>query len=350
MPEDPELVLTLPPSADNPRNSEGDFIQLKDGKILFIYSHFTGGDGDYAPAYLAGVHSTDRGRTWSDHPVEILPNEAGLNTMSVSLLRLQNEAIALFYARKNSHTDCRPLCRISQDEALNWSEPVDCITDREGYFVLNNDRVIQMRNGRLILPVSLHEAPDMKWSNGGIINTYFSDDSGFSWQSGQIVENPDGVILQEPGTVELKDGRLLMFMRTDAGVQYISYSMDGGENWSPAHASGIVSPLSPASIERIPSTNDLVLVWNNNDGQIAQIAGKRTPLSIAISDDDGKTWTSQRTLADNPNGWYCYTAIDFIDDYVILGYCAGDRTKNNGLAETHISRLSLDWIYNGHIN
>ena len=30
------------PSADNPRNSEGDFIRLDDGRILFAYSCYSG--------------------------------------------------------------------------------------------------------------------------------------------------------------------------------------------------------------------------------------------------------------------------------------------------------------------
>lgn len=47
--------------SDNPRNSEGDFIQLKDGKILFVYSHYDGkSSGDHASAYLAGRYSAIR--------------------------------------------------------------------------------------------------------------------------------------------------------------------------------------------------------------------------------------------------------------------------------------------------
>ena len=49
-----EVVLRLEPSEDNPRNSEGSFVTLKDGRILFVYTHFTGGRGDHAQAHLAG--------------------------------------------------------------------------------------------------------------------------------------------------------------------------------------------------------------------------------------------------------------------------------------------------------
>ena len=48
--------LSLPSTPSNPRNSEGDFILSKpDGRIVFIYSHFSGGQDDFAGAFLAGV-------------------------------------------------------------------------------------------------------------------------------------------------------------------------------------------------------------------------------------------------------------------------------------------------------
>ena len=37
--------------------------------------------------------------------------------------------------------------------------------------------------------------------------------------------------------------------------------------------------------------------------------------------------------------------IEFLDDNVLLGHCAGDRKNNNGLAVTQITRLNNEWIY-----
>jgi len=340
-----QIVLRLEPSADNPRNSEGDFIRLKDGRILFVYTHFTGGHGDHASAYLAGRFSDDGGKTWTTEDIVILPNEGKMNTMSVSLLRLQSGKIALFYLRKNSEADCIPYMRISTDEAKTWSEPVRCI-DRVGYYVMNNDRVVQLENGRLLLPVSLHNTPETNHFSGiGRIFTYYSDDEGRSWHRSQEVANPDKIVLQEPGVVELKDGRLMLFCRTTSGVQYISFSDDHGESWSPIEPSNIKSPCSPASIERIPSTGDLLLVWNNNYEPWEGDGGRRTPYNLAISKDEGKSWEKIKTIECDPMGWYCYTAIEFVGDHVLLGHCAGDRRKHSGLAATQITRLSLDWIY-----
>jgi len=348
--EGPTKNVLLPPGPGNPRNSEGDFIRLGDGRILFVYTHFTGGGGDHSAAHLAGRYSSDGGLTWTEEDVTIVRNEGGWNVMSVSLLRLADGRIALFYARKNSLTDCRPYLRLSSDEAQTWSEPKLCIEDEVGYYVLNNDRVVELKSGRLIVPVALHNTPDSKepdWD--GTIMCYLSDDSGATWRRGTsrlVGKTPDGkrVTLQEPGVIELTSGRLMMFCRTGSGCQYVSYSEDQGDTWSQFEPSNIIGPCSPASIERIPRTGDLFLVWNNHENVDDAHRGKRTPYNVAVSRDEGKTWEHTKTLEDDPDGWYCYTAVEFLDAHVLLGHCAGNR-KTGGLATTQITRFSLDWLY-----
>lgn len=338
--------LTLNPGDNNPRNSEGDFIQLKDGRILFVYSHYYGeSSSDHATAYLAGRYSSDQGESWTDEDVEILPNEGGMNVMSVSLLRLQNGDIAMFYLRKNDTDDCIPMMRISKDETESWSEAVPCITDKEGYFVLNNDRVIQLEDGRLLLSVARHAGPDMEWSGKGDIFSYYSDDNGQNWQSSEEVPNPEDIVLQEPGLVELEDESILMFIRSNAGVQCYSYSQDKGKTWSEVEKSTLVSPVSPATIKRIPSTGDLLAVWNNNLSDDPEISKLRTPLNAAISKDEGKTWEMTKTLEGDPDGWYCYIAMDFVGEDVLLGYCAGNRPAGTGLSVTNVSKVDMYWLY-----
>ena len=332
---DIDTVLKLLPGPDNPRNSEGDFVTLKDGKILFIYSHFTGNSGgDFGNGYLASRFSTDNGKTWSKEDKTVVSQEGDMNVMSVSLLRLKNGSIALFYGIKNSEEDCKPMMRISNDEAKTWSNPIPCITDRKGYFVLNNNRVIQLNNGRLLMPVALHNVPDGKWSNIGRLFTYYSDDSGKTWKSSEVAANPNQIITQEPGVVEQKDGAIFMFIRANPGVQYASYSKDNGETWSVARPIRIASPLSPASMARIPSTGDLLMVWNNNGTN-----QKRTPLNVAVSKDEGKNWEHIRILEDDPDGVFCYTANHFTGKDVLLAYASW---KAMG---TTIVGLSLEWIY-----
>lgn len=337
-------VLILAPSGENSRNSEGDFVQLQDGRILFVYTHFTSGTGDdFDSAYLAARESRDGGATWSNHDVTVLPNEGGLNTMSVSLERLQNGDIALLYLRKNGHDDCRPYLRISADETQSWSEPI-AVADRMGYYVVNNDRLVQHSSGRLLVPTAIHAEDGETFRGQGRAMCFLSDDNGATWRRSESTMTPPEDLAsgyQEPGVVELADGTLLMLIRTSGGYLYESRSNDGGDAWSPAVPTELKSPVSPATVERIPGTATLLLLWNNHDGIDESLQGKRTPLTAAISTDEGASWIPVENLEDDPNGWYCYTAMECVVEHVLLAYCAGDRTQNNGLALTKLARIPL---------
>lgn len=343
----PTTVLSLQPGVDNPRNSEGDFITLKDGRILFVYSRYTGtSTSDHAPAYLAGRYSDDEGKTWSQEDQLIVENEGGMNVMSASLLRLKNGDIALFYLKKNSIEDCIPMMRISKDETNSWSEARACITDKKGYFVLNNARVVQLDNGRLLMPVALHQVPGGKWANKADLYCYYSDDNGTTWHSSARVPNESSIVTQEPGVIAMKDGRIMMYIRASGGFQQLSFSSDKGETWSHIETSNIPSPLSPATIEKIPGSNDWLLAWNNNDGTNPAIKNMRTPISAAISKDEGKSWENITNIQQDPDGWYCYIAIHFVNKQeVLLAHCAGSQSRKTQLSVTDISRFNIRWLY-----
>ena len=339
-----KIVLELRPGPGNPRNSEGSFVKLKDGRIMFAYTRYYGESRhDHATADIVARYSSDNGATWTGEDEMLFRNHGGMNVMSVSLLRLADGDIAAFYLVKNSESDCRPVMRRSSDEGRTWTDPVLCITDDIAYWVLNNDRVVQLKSGRLLAPVARHEFPGGVFDNIGAVTAYFSDDGGATWRrGGQLLEvrAPNGrrYSAQEPGAVELKDGRVLMWMRTDAGSQFTCVSCDGGETWTSPKPSWLVSPRSPASIKRLPA-GDLVAIWNDHTG--LSVGKARTPLASAISRDEGETWGGVRLIENDPGGRFCYTAIMPADDgTVLLAYCAYD-----GLGHTRIVKVPLEWFY-----
>ena len=58
-PAEKEVLLELNPGEGNPRNSEGDFLKLEDGRILFVYTQYDGSSSvDHAPAHLAASTSS----------------------------------------------------------------------------------------------------------------------------------------------------------------------------------------------------------------------------------------------------------------------------------------------------
>ena len=344
------VVLNIEPDKAHPRNSEGAFVTLESNRVLFCYTQFSGGAADNSAASLVAIESADAGRTWGA-PRVVVANTGGNNVMSVSLLRLRSGRLALFYLVKNSWLDCRPYLRISSDEARTWSEP-RLMVEAPGYFVLNNDRVVQLASGRLVAPVAFHRSRAADPHSGrsfdgrGLALWYLSDDEGQTWREAATwwaAPQASGAGLQEPGVVELAGGKLFGWARTSLGSQYGFTSTDAGKTWTAPEPTELKSPTSPASIKRLPGTPDLLAVFNDHSGRVGFPKGKRTPLVAALSSDAGKTWPAYKVLENDPDGWYCYTAIHFVDDAVLLAYCAGDK-KVGGLNRLRIRRVTLDWL------
>ena len=339
----------------NPRNSEGAFVKLANGTLYFAYSKYNGESGhDHATADIAAVISKDNGATWSE-PVTVLKNSK-MNLMSVSLLRLQNGRIAMVYLEKSAipgrenFVDCRPKIVFSDDETVTWSEPVEITNVPYAYFVVNNDRLIQLKNGRLILPAAHHQYHDVRLGDG-IIKFFISDDNGSSWRMARHYIYPSGQLprgLMEPGVVELDDQRLMCFIRTAAGCQYKSFSYDNGDTWSQAVPAGeFISPESPMSIKRNPANGKIYAIWNDHSPlrsvRINNPKWTRTPLVMAESSDAGITWENHRILEDAPDHGYCYIAMFFNGDRLHLGYCCGGEPDcSSTLYETKLRTLKID--------
>lgn len=342
----------LNPTAENPRSTEGAFLTLRSGRILFQYSQFREGQHDHSPSAIAEIHSDDGGRTWSESRV-VVPTGSYQNIMSVSLLRLASGRIARFHAVKmNKWMSCQIVLSYSDDEAVTWTEPRQ-ITPAPGYFVLNNDRVIQTRSGRLIVPLGYHRTrgtadEQASWDPRAIAMWIYSDDEGLTWREADTwwaMPVVSGSGLQEPGLVELRDGLLYTWCRTDQGAQWAMLSRDDGRTWSAPAPTTLRSPTSPASIKYLPGTATLVAVYNDHSGAIPRPQGRerRAPLAVACSTDGGQSWSAPQTIEDDLTGWYCYTSIHFTDDAMLLGYVAGNDTIGH-LSRLRVRRVPLSWL------
>jgi sialidase-1 len=353
------LALTQPPPLDrraevsqfvfeatagNPRYTEGSVLELRDGSLLFAVTEFQGSGSDFAKARIVARNSNDDGRTWGPSRV-LQENTGGLNVMSVTLRRLAAPAppgtIALFYLRKNAYDDLDLYVRFSADEAESFGDPV-LVTDAPGYHVVNNDRVTQLSSGRLIAPAA--STPDVRKDNHFVCRCWLSDDGGRSWRAGQSAVDLPRRGAMEPEVIELRDGTLLMIVRTQLGYIARSHSTDRGETWSDATslAVGVRAPEAPATIRRIPSTGDLLLIWNNTYEAGAGHGGKRTPLTAAVSSDEGATWTHVRDLETAPDHTYAYTSVAFVKDRVLLTYW--DQPDGKGYS-TRFRSLPAAWFY-----
>ena len=358
-----KIICDLAPSADNNRNSEGGFVTLKDGRILFVYSRY-GSDGfdDGCSADLYGVISADDGRSFSE-PFPVLTHEQvkADNVMSVSFLRMENGDLGMFYLAKRDADQCLPYLVRSADEGRTWGEPVVC-TGLKGYHVVNNDRVIRLKNGRILIPAALHGA-GCEVRNGkkiltrldpGVLYIFASDDDGRSWYTladGIALPQCNGCTtgVQEPGVIQLEDGRIWCVIRNDSGRQYESFSSDNGRSWTDPMPSRFTSAVSPMTLRRL-SDGRLLVAWNPiplYNGRSAHTDGfwhgGRTPMVIAVSEDDGKTFGPYKFVETDENSGFCYIAIhETADGSVLLGYCAGGPGDGCCLNRLRLRRIGRE--------
>ena len=292
------------------------FVTLKDGTILAVR-------GDQARS------STDGGQTWTRPQPFIAHRKMGIK----AILRLNSGKLGVVLVRvggiPNVGYDAENFREItvafatSTDEGKTWSDAVRMNrynTDGAPHV----DTLIQTHTGRLILPVRIGFTASTKVSSGayGIVDgvrrkiaghttypeidvafCYLSDDEGRTWRKSQGFifgwnrANGLGCFpCDEPVAVELKDGRILMMCRTTIGQLYRVYSNDGGENWGVPEPSGLAAAYAPCMIRRIPQTGDLVILWNQASREEIRSGYERNRLSVAISKDEGQTWTHAKTL------------------------------------------------------
>ncbi len=337
MPRSEWLFQSVP---GNPRNSEGSFASLSDGRILFAYSRYTGESReDHADCEIACCYSSDDGVSWSE-PETLFTNETGgKNVMSVSFLRLRSGRLLISYLSEKfmpdeSYSSLIPVCRTSDDDGKTWSDIklMSTFSNRAG---MNNDRMIQLKSGRILAPVwrtMVVQTPQGTDCLPRVASIIYSDDDGENWYgfpSGVYPVAGSSTGMQEPGVVELADGKILMWMRTDLLCQYYAVSEDQGATWSqPLPWKYFPCTVTPLSIKRDSDDHKLIGIWSDGDPRwgvkiVPEDSWDRTPFAMAVSRNEGRTWGEKVLIEDDPQRGFCYTAIHFTKEAILLAYCCG---------------------------
>jgi len=294
-------------------------LQLPDGPIIAL--SIARQDGQQV---MQGRFSTDDGRTWSA-PQDLFqwPRDAGGFALFDALVDHDGEIhifilcdanSGVLYPKSQEAQATRPgqILDIwyarSRGGRARWDIP-KAIWTGHGSDLLS---VIQLRNGRLLLPyASKHERGWGRGLNGGgfgdftyfgtySVSALYSDDGGATWHVSPddlAVQTPDLFTYgaDEPVVLQLKDGRVWMLMRTQRGRFYESFSSDGGAHWSQPQPSSLISSDSPAGLLRLKDGK--ILLFSNACLRYPYAYGARYVLHVAVSDDEGHTWRGFREVA-----------------------------------------------------
>jgi sialidase-1 len=343
-----KIVTVARSSPDWPRKSEGDVIELRDGRLLLVYMEFTGTGSDEAETRIAAQESADGGATWGGHRILATTAPGDMNVYSPNLVRAADGGILLFFMRQHrpsprSLTGC---VWKSADEGASFAPWAEVAPGRD--LGLCNAVVKRLSSGRIVMPVN----PDAPEGGGKYaVAVLYSDDDGLTWR-----ESANRVFLpmrgaMEPHIGETGSGLLLMVMRNQLGSLFVSRSEDHGATWSRPQTTGLRTPESCPELTCIPGTGDLLMIWNNSeyDPGFCSHYGKRSPLTSAVSKDEGRTWEHVRDIEDDPSRAFSNPGCRFtragraVINYWTCAYLPSWAMQD--VIDLRVALIDPDWFY-----
>jgi len=183
----------------------------------------------------------------------------------------------------------------STDGGKTWEEPVKLSDPWCGCV----HSLIQTESGRLVL-VGQEIIP--AWRHATVM--FVSDDLGKTWQRGDVLDYGVGAHDHagsiEGSVIERADGALLLLLRTESGYLWQADSRDG-LRWEGLRQSAIRSVTCCPQLARL-ADGRVALLWNAPPRHAPQNNTSRSELSLALSDDDGQTWSDPVVVAANYGG------------------------------------------------
>ena len=316
-----------PPSHLDLRCHASTVVELPDGDLLAAWW-----EGSYETAddvVVAGARfQTALGR-WSE--TFVLADTSGRAEGNAVLFVDPSARLWLFYMTMYGKwwSQCKIKVKTSDDGGHTWSKPV-ILRDEMG-FMLRNKPVV-LSSGRIVLPI-YHESTTSDQENNYSL-MLLSDDGGETWRLSEPIRSTPPNL--QPSVIERSDGSLLAFCRyyvypvpDEHGRIWMATSQDGGETWSQANRTSLRNPN--AAIDMVKNrAGNVVLAFND-------ATNKRTPLKVALSEDEGETWPYQKQIESSP-GTYDYPAIiQSRDGLIHLTY------SDNHLAIKHVT-FDEEWL------
>jgi predicted neuraminidase len=242
------------------------------------------------------------------------------------VLHAQGRRVWLFYKVGPTVHDWTTRVAVSEDAGRTWSPAAPLVSGDSAPRGPVKNKLIVLSNGDWLAPASVET--ELYWD--AFVDR--SGDHGRTWQRADIpfqhrpaeghgaagiwtglaanalwetsldrVFRWDGVI--QPTLWESAPGQVHMLLRSTRGRVFRSDSADGGLTWCAAYATDLPNNNSGLDLDRL-GDGTLVLAFNPVEGNW----GRRYPISLAASADNGATWTPLQDL-ETEEGEFSYPAV-----------------------------------------
>lgn len=301
-------------------------LKLDAGRLLFAW--FGGseeGNGDTA------VWMTRRTKEGFQIPQKVAQSrEAHWNPV---LFRISETKILLFYKVGDTIAAWRTMYRISENNGESFGEELELAAGDKGGRGPVRNKPIRLRNGRILAPASTEH---------GVWTAFvdISDDDAATWKRSEevgiaglnyrynerIVNKYESTIpvseqsFHGRGVIQptlwegVEDGCVHMLLRSTEGQIYRSDSRDYGATWTHAYPTDLPNNNSGIDLVKDPAGR-LYLIYN----PVGTNWGPRTPISLAVSEDNGETWRREKDLS-HGDGEFAYPAVIADDEFLYITF------------------------------
>lgn len=321
--------------------------------------------------------SVDDGKTWS--PPKSIADVPGPKTKNPFALAMKNVDPAdvtynnpVLIADRDGTVHMlfcleymRTFYQRSTDDGLSWSRPTEITSAFEAFkkhydwkvLATGPNHSIQLRTGRLIVPVWLSTGTGGNAHRPSVTATIYSDDHGQTWKAGDIAVpcTEEWINPNETVAIELADGRVLLNVRSESKThrRLITTSPNGATGWStPKFDDALLEPICMAGIVRYQHAGQSLILFSNPHN-LDKTKGKAEPgktrdrknVSIKLSRNEAQTWPVNKTLEPGPS---MYSDIAVTHNGTILCFY-GRSGDNQGLAafaggRLTLARFNLEWL------
>ena len=297
--------------------------ELDNGELLVGYY---AGAGEAKPD-AAWVLARKEPGTSKFGPLSVVADTPGKPEGNGILFESAQEKLLLVYGTMHGKLDgpagpgvrwvtCDLRMKTSSDGGRVWSE-VRMIEPAWGH--VPRCKPIRLRSGEIIFGTEFKDGQSRFW---------MSKDEGDTWQmTGPVSGEPN----QHPSLIEREDGSILALLRP-AGRQgrvLWSESFDGGRTWGAAKRTDLASPFAGLDAVRLLDGR-VVLVWNDSEEA-------RNPLTLALSEDEGRSWVCRRDLVTGEGQFHYPALIQGRNGRLHLSF------TNNRQTIDHVE-LPVEWI------
>lgn len=252
------------------------------------------------------------------------------------LFKAPDERVHLFFKAGSGLREWNTWRMISSDEGATWSDPEALKNEGDSYphGPVKNKPII-LSDGICLAPNS-HEGKHA-WN----VFVDRSEDGGITWEQMDplVCRNKECFEHQKPSNSpreldsaslaangfiqptlwESEPGNVHMVVGATTGKLYRSDSTDGGETWAALYPAELPNNHSAIDIVKLPD-GSLVLAFN----PVSEKGVPRTPLSLAISLDNGNTWAHRMDL-ETEDGEFSYPSLISTSRGIALTYTCNQK-------------------------